>query len=144
MNIRKKISILFSVAILALAVTPVLAEASAGTESDNEFVNSEVNYLKEEAKNLKQTNLSNPNLIFGGVVQLIVGVSGAIALLAVVYGGFIWMMAAGNAEKVGQAQKIIMWALLGLVAILTAYLFVRILLNFTSTGNAVYTLPTKK
>ena len=143
MNIRKRILILLSVAALTLVATPILADTDANTNSGSEFVNSDVNYLKEEAKNLKQTNLSNPNLIIGGIVQFLVGGSGAIALLVVVYGGFIWMTAAGNAEKIGQAQKMIMWALLGLVAMLTAYLFIRILLNFASTGNAVYTVPTE-
>lgn len=137
MIIKKTLTILFSLMFLCLITVPVLAEAESETNG-SAFSNSDINYLKEEARSLKQTDLGGPNLLIGSIIKLIVGISGAIALAMVVYGGFVWMTAAGNAEKISSAQKIIIWALLGLVALSISYLVLNILLNFASTGNAVF------
>jgi hypothetical protein len=42
-----------------------------------------------------------------------------------VYGGLMWMTAAGNSEKTGKALKIITWSSLGIVVIFSAYVLVQ-------------------
>jgi len=36
-----------------------------------------------------------------------------------IYGGFNWMTAAGNAEKVEKGKQILVWATIGLIVIFT-------------------------
>ena len=55
------------------------------------------------------------------VVNVILGFLGILAVLLILYGGFKWMTAAGNEEKVGEAKKVIGAGIVGLVVILTAY-----------------------
>ena len=44
-----------------------------------------------------------------------------IVLVIIIYGGFLWMTAGGNDEKVGEAKKWIFGGIIGLVFILSAY-----------------------
>jgi hypothetical protein len=46
-----------------------------------------------------------------------------------VFGGFLWMTAAGNEKQVAKGQKILLWSALGLVIIFTSYALVRFLLS---------------
>ncbi len=58
------------------------------------------------------------------VIQLINWVLGILALIAVVLiliGGFKWMTAAGNEEKVEGAKKLIIAAIIGMVIVLAAW-----------------------
>lgn len=61
------------------------------------------------------------------VVNIISWVLGLLALVAVVfiiYGGFVWMTAAGNEERIEKAKKIISSAVTGLVIVLLAWAIV--------------------
>lgn len=71
---------------------------------------------------------SIPALI-GRVINAVLGVVGSIALLMVIYGGFTWMLAAGNGEKIKKGRDIIVWAMLGLVVIFTSYALVRFVIT---------------
>ena len=55
------------------------------------------------------------------IVQYILGFLGLIAVLIVLYGGFQWMTAAGNEERVTSARATLTAGLIGLVIILAAY-----------------------
>ncbi len=55
------------------------------------------------------------------IVQIIFGFLGILAVLLMLYGGFIWMTSGGNADKVSQAKKIITSAVIGLLLILASY-----------------------
>jgi len=46
---------------------------------------------------------------------------GIIVLVIIIYGGFLWMTAGGNDERVGEAKKWIFGGIIGLVIILSSY-----------------------
>jgi len=54
------------------------------------------------------------------IVRAALAFLGVLAVLIVMYGGFIWMTAAGNAERIEKAKKILVNGLIGLVIILTS------------------------
>ena len=62
---------------------------------------------------LKQTVLN--------VIRLVLGLMTLIAVVLVIYGGFVWLTAAGNEENVEKAKKIISAAVIGLIVILLAW-----------------------
>lgn len=70
-------------------------------------------------------NRSLPDIIGEGI-KVALGVIGAIALALFVYGGFIWMTAAGNTARVQKGREVLVWATIGLIVIFTSYA----LLNF--------------
>ncbi|MFA6993710.1 MAG: pilin [Patescibacteria group bacterium] len=70
-----------------------------------------------------------PFTVVGGLLNAVVGLVGSAAFIMVVYGGITWLMAGGNEEKVGQAKKVIIWAVLGLIIIFSAYVIVSFVLS---------------
>ena len=55
------------------------------------------------------------------IVRILIGFLGIIAIIIMLYGGFVWMTSAGNEEKVGQAKKIITAGIIGLIIIFVSY-----------------------
>jgi len=69
----------------------------------------------------------NINLIIGQAINGVLGLVGSLALIMVVYGGFTWMLAAGNQTRVQKGKDILIWAVVGLAVIFSAYALVRFL-----------------
>lgn len=65
------------------------------------------------------------------IISWILGLLGLIAVVMILYGGFIWMTAAGNEDKVDTAKQIISAAAIGLVIILIAWAIVTFVINTT-------------
>ncbi len=59
------------------------------------------------------------------VIRAILGALGVIALVLVLYAGFIWMTSGGSAEKIAQAKKIMVNAAIGLIIIMMAFAIVQ-------------------
>ena len=55
------------------------------------------------------------------IVSVLLGFLGIVAIIIILYGGFVWLTAAGNEEKVAQAKKIISAGIIGLVIIFVSY-----------------------
>ena len=55
------------------------------------------------------------------IIQFILGFLGLIAIVIIIYGGFIYMTAAGNDERVSKARATITAGLIGLLIIVLAY-----------------------
>src|SRR3989338_1947212 len=77
----------------------------------------------------KETNIGDelglgnrdPREIAASVIRVILGFLGIIAVIIILLGGFKWMTAGGNEDKVGEAKKLIGAGVVGLVIILAAY-----------------------
>jgi hypothetical protein len=55
----------------------------------------------------------------------ILGIVGSLALLMFVYGGFMFLISAGSSDKIGQAKKILVAAVIGLVIVFSSYMIIR-------------------
>ncbi len=60
--------------------------------------------------------------ILGRVIKAAMGVIGSLALLMFVYGGFQWLISAGNAEKVKTGTQTMVWAAIGVILVFSSYL----------------------
>lgn len=70
-----------------------------------------------------------PQQLIGKIINAALGVVGSLALIMFIYGGFTWMLAAGNAEAVTKGKNIIIWATIGLVVIFSAYALVKFVIS---------------
>jgi len=68
-----------------------------------------------------------PELI-GKIINGVLGVVGSLALVIFIYGGFVWMTAAGNTERITKGKNILIWATLGLVVIFASYAIVHFII----------------
>ncbi|MDO8669466.1 MAG: hypothetical protein Q7K65_04190 [Candidatus Buchananbacteria bacterium] len=56
------------------------------------------------------------------IIQLILSFLGILAVIIILWGGFMWMTAAGDEGKVDKAKKLIISGIVGIVIILAAYI----------------------
>ncbi|MCG2690450.1 hypothetical protein L6249_00035, partial [Candidatus Parcubacteria bacterium] len=63
----------------------------------------------------------DPRIIAANVIRVALGFLGIIAVIIVIYGGWTWMTAGGDAAKIDKAKKILINAAIGLVLILVSF-----------------------
>ena len=59
--------------------------------------------------------------IIGRIIKYLMGLLGSVALVMFLYGGFLWLTAAGNETKITKGRETLIWAALGLVLIFASY-----------------------
>jgi len=80
----------------------------------------------------------DPKSIIVNVIRVILGFLGLIAVIIILIGGFKWMTAQGNDDKITEARKLIQAGAIGLVIILAAFGITQFLINTifdATTGN---------
>ena len=55
--------------------------------------------------------------IVGGIINTAIGVMGVLLLVYVIYGGYLWMTAQGEKDKVDKARGVITNAIIGMIII---------------------------
>lgn len=120
---------LISLAIVAFLLTPVFALQ----------VSAQADFGLNEVNNGLDNSLANrdPREIVGSIINVALGFLGVIAVVIILMGGFKWMTAGGNEEKVTKAKSTLTKAIIGLIIIVSAYaiwefIFLRIV--FGSSG----------
>ena len=104
----KKIAILTLLGIMfALTAMPVLALTADQTGL------SYGTYTGLGTKDIREGIMS--------IVNVLLGFLGILAIVIILWGGFRWLTSGGNEEKVGEAKKIIIAGIIGLVIILVSY-----------------------
>lgn len=61
------------------------------------------------------------NTIAGKVIKAVTGIVGSLALLMFVWGGFLWLSAAGDEKRIKKGSSTMIWATIGMIAIFGAY-----------------------
>jgi len=59
--------------------------------------------------------------VIGSVIRALLGIVGSIALLMIIYGGFLWLTSQGNSERIQKGKSVLVWAVMGLALIFAAY-----------------------
>lgn len=59
--------------------------------------------------------------IVGNVIKVILGVSGTVALIFIIWGGIQWMISKGDGTKIGNARKLMTSGMIGIAIIAAAY-----------------------
>jgi heme/copper-type cytochrome/quinol oxidase subunit 2 len=106
--------------VLSFAATPVLANDPFGFDyADN--------------LGLSNTDVQDPRDMAVNIVQFFMTFLGIIAVVIILYGGFLWMTAAGNEDKVATAKKVIIAGAIGLAVIIAAYVIVNFVITTTNS-----------
>ncbi|MBI4811910.1 hypothetical protein HY798_00440 [Candidatus Falkowbacteria bacterium] len=110
----KKIKHLVVLAMFLLIMTPMLAMAQTG----------DVDPWGGKESDIQSTiglGDKDPRDIAASVINVALGFLGIVAVIIILLGGFKWMTAMGNDDKVGEAKKLIIAGVIGLVIILAAF-----------------------
>ncbi|MEK7606706.1 MAG: Ig-like domain-containing protein [Patescibacteria group bacterium] len=71
----------------------------------------------------------DPRVILARIINAILLFLGVGAVVLVLYGGFLWMTAAGNEERIGKAKKVLVNAAIGLVIIFSSFAIARFVIG---------------
>ena len=63
------------------------------------------------------------------VIKWVMGFLGIIAVIVILIGGFKWMTAGGNEDRVGEAKKLLISGLIGLIIVVMAYAIAVFVIN---------------
>ncbi|MCK4539816.1 hypothetical protein KAU09_01535 [Candidatus Parcubacteria bacterium] len=75
---------------------------------------------------------TDPRQMAVDIVKYLMTFLGIIAVVVILLGGFKWMTAAGNEDKVAEAKKLIIAGVIGLIIILCAYAIVNFVIGITN------------
>jgi len=86
----------------------------------------------------QQAGLGSQDLTttIASIIRVGLGFLGVIAVVIVLYGGFLWMTSAGSDEKVKQAKKVMISGIIGLAIILSAFALASFVIGSLSTATA--------
>ena len=82
---------------------------------------------------------SDIRVILGRVIRGFLSIVGSIALLMIIYGGVLWLTSAGNSVRIKKGKEILIWAVLGLGIIFSAYAITNALIQALTTGSVTGT-----
>ena len=85
--------------------------------------------LSSDIKALNKLNVNNVQSLLGNFIKLLLGILGTLALVMIMYGGFLFMTANGNADNKKKAVGIFVWSTLGIVIIFSSYAVVNFVLD---------------
>ena len=71
------------------------------------------------------------------ILTFFLGFLGLLAVIMIIYGGILYVSAAGNQDSIDKGKKIIMYAIIGLVIILLSFAIVNTVLTGAGTGTDV-------
>lgn len=117
----------------AASVTPTGGPGSPGATNTNGPVSTDPGSAASRAG--RTAILSDPlggvsiPQLLGRVINVFLGISGSLALVVFVYGGFEWLTSAGNPEKIKKGKDAFVWATLGLMVVFGAYAIVNFILR---------------
>lgn len=87
------------------------------------------------------TGLSGQDIriTIANIIRTAMGLLGIIAVLIILYGGFKYMISQGDDTKVGDAKKIIIAGIIGLIIIISAYAVASFVVSnlVTATGGSL-------
>lgn len=71
-------------------------------------------------------------VLIGRVIQAALGISGSLALLMFVWGGFLWLTSSGEPGRIKKGQDTLLWSTIGIAVIFGAYAVVNFLITSAS------------
>lgn len=93
----------------------------------------------------QQTGLPDTDIriSIANIIRTLLGLLGLIAVILILYAGFTWMTSGGNDEKISQARKTLISAVIGLAIILSAYAITNFVVSslYEATTGGVYGTP---
>jgi hypothetical protein len=105
------------------------ANAQANTPA-NVPANTPTNVTNEAKVKLESPiSIKEPGELITNIVNALLGIIGAVAVLMIIYGGIVYMTAAGNEEKIKMGKTVITGAIIGLVISLLAYVIVNFVIK---------------
>jgi type IV secretory pathway VirB2 component (pilin) len=123
---KKILSTIFSLSILTVLALPAIVGAQT---ADDPYGTSNLGINLGENTDIKATVAS--------IINILLGFLGIIAVIIILAGGFKWMTAGGNEDRVGEAKKMIIQGIIGLVIIFASWAIASFVITSLRTATNV-------
>ena len=120
MTVKKMIVSLTLAGAMMMTAAPALAVVTGADVANNQFGLSYGTATGLGNKDIRKT--------ISQIINVALSLLGIVALVIILVGGFKWMTAGGNEEKVGEARKLIFAGITGLAVILASFAIARFVL----------------
>lgn len=126
----KSITILIILILILVIPYVVFAQDDAGAAAKSR--------LENVAKNTYEPQMTEGAIgdIVGKVINAFLAIVGIIFLSYMIYGGYLWMTAGGNDEKVTKAKVMIRNSIIGIIIVVGAYAITYFVLTALTGGTA--------
>ena len=119
---KKLIALTLGFALCFSLATPVLAQDDDSydpiTATELLEAESESGATIGEVAGLGEAELS---AVIARIIRAVLGFLGVVAVIIILWGGFMWMTSGGAEDKVKSARKLIIMGIIGLAIVLAAY-----------------------
>ncbi len=120
-NLKKMAAGFMTSAVLALSTVSTVSAQNFISQGDNPVASA-------------TGGQSSLRLLVLQIVNFFLGFLGLIAVVMIIYGGFLYISAAGKEDKVEQGKKIIMYSVIGILIILASFAIVYTILGAGTAG----------
>lgn len=120
-NMLKKFVLLSVVAIMLTISSFIMVPNTLATGSITSTDLWGGNTLEGDIQTTTGLGNKDPREIAASVIKVVLGFLGIIAVLIVLYAGFLWMTAAGNDDKIATAKSMMSAGIIGLIIVLAAF-----------------------
>ena len=113
---RKISKFLLSLTFLTIIFAPIVVLAQADPPT-----------IGEITLPTSKFDLTGTEGLVTGIINWLLGLTGVVAIVAVVYSGIMYMTAGGDTTKAEAARKNLTWAITGIVIIVLSFVIVNLL-----------------
>lgn len=118
---------LLSMAVISIMIVPALVMTSPAPTANageldlwNDPVLDRANFGADKLNDIG-LGRNDPRELATRIIQILMGLLGIIAVVLILVGGFKWMTAMGNEDKVAEAKKLLGAGVIGLLIVLAAW-----------------------
>ena len=131
LNIKNTLRALVLTPVLAFAVSAVVAPMTTNVAQAAPTNYSPAGGASDarDPKTLKITNVDGSTGIFQRVVNILLYIIGAVAVIMIVFGGIRYVISGGDSAQVTAAKNTILYAVVGLVVALLAYAIINFVIG---------------
>ncbi|MBL8031683.1 MAG: hypothetical protein JNK33_05165 [Candidatus Doudnabacteria bacterium] len=115
--------------VVALIAGPAIAQAASLPGGGSGGICSKLN-------GLNCNNVTDVNSLILTVINWILGITLAIDVLFMIFGGFLYITSAGNEDRAKKGKNTVVNAIIGLVIIILAYFLANVVANYFSNVGA--------
>src|SRR3989339_697201 len=108
------------IGVAALLVSPALAQTSSSVD------------LEAFAQQARFATGVDITIVIARLIRTFISILGIIAVVFILYGGWMWITSKGEQDKLRKAQQVIINAVIGLVLVLSAFAIAQFVLNALS------------
>jgi len=84
-----------------------------------------------------ERGLVDMKVLLGNIIKAGLGIIGSLTLVVFIYGGFLWLISAGNQEQVKKGMQTMLWAVIGIFIIFASYGILTLVLNAIGATGAI-------